>query len=98
MIREQAPEQPLAHVCWAIEQTAPVAERGGVGDCAALAAPGEVPPARARDAANQHPSRPQDMPVRAMRRWPHHPRARRRPHRLADASHMTRLGGEVISR
>jgi hypothetical protein len=67
-----------------------VGERRPVGDCAAVTAPRQVPPARAGDRADQHPARPQDMPARAMRRWPYHPRARRRPHQLADHSHVNK--------
>jgi len=45
---------------------APLGERGPVGDGAALAAPRQMPAARARDRADQQASRPQRVPARAM--------------------------------
>jgi hypothetical protein len=56
-----------------VEETAPGGQRRPVGDAAALAAPRQMPAARARDAADQHPPRPQRVAARAMRWWLDHP-------------------------
>jgi hypothetical protein len=58
-----------------VEQAAPIGQRRPVRDGAALTAPCQMPPARAGDAADQHPPRPQRVAARATQRWPDHPLA-----------------------
>jgi hypothetical protein len=47
-----------------VEQTARLGKRRAVCHCAALTAPRQMPTARARDAADQEPPRPQRVPAR----------------------------------
>jgi hypothetical protein len=61
------------HACWPVEQSATVGERRPIGDSAALTAPCQMPPARAGDAADQHPPRPQRVAARATQWWPDNP-------------------------
>jgi hypothetical protein len=75
-----------------IEQTAPLGQRRPVCDSAALAAPRQMPAAGARDAADEHPPRPQHVAARAAHRRPDHPLTRRRLHQLADGNHASTLG------
>ena len=55
-----------AYPRWPIEHTAPLAERRPIGDSTALTAPCQMPPARAGDAADQHPPRPQRAGIAAV--------------------------------
>jgi hypothetical protein len=74
-----------------MQQTAPLGQRRPIRHRPALAASRRMPPARAGDAADQHPARPQTVPALAMRRWPHHPLPARRPHQLAHGGHTSTL-------
>src|ERR1700757_1139908 len=58
---------------WTVEDRAGWGQRRPIGDFTALALPGDVAAARARDRADQHSPRPQPMPAWTYFGWLDHP-------------------------